>query len=227
MAYQEAKRDSPPNCNVCQEINGEYNGFQNKQYQDLIKSKKNVVLFTDNFSVIPSVGALNKTHVLIVPSHHARSFAELSEKLLSELLELKTTISNYCQSSNIDIVFFEHGTGSESDGSGSCVDHAHLHCVARVNGLELALQERLNLVKIPAGISINKLGNKKDGHLFFEDCSGSSFINNQPKTSSQIFRKIYSELDPSVEVWNWRSHFNLKAIRQAIDFYKDIAHKTK
>jgi ATP adenylyltransferase len=83
---------------------------------------------TENFVVIPSLGALVEGWVLVVPKQHQISMGALPIELRTEAEEVE------CRTRAVlgwryekPIVGFEHGPSAEQHGTGCGVDHAHLH----------------------------------------------------------------------------------------------------
>jgi ATP adenylyltransferase len=85
---------------------------------------------TENFVVIPSLGALVEGWLLIVPKRHHISYGALPVALRAEAdaLELQTRELLESQYKK-PVVTFEHGPSAAKHGTGCGVDHAHLHLV--------------------------------------------------------------------------------------------------
>ena len=208
---------------ICQEIAGNGSGFEQKKYQQLVEQKKNVLYETDAFVVLPSIGPLNPSHILVVPKSHVKALGALPDSLTTEVKTIKEKLRNYChKKSGKQLIFFEHGTGKLIDSSGGCVDHAHLHAIWNIPGVTELFIKQLGLVTLPSALTVNQVCNLELGYIYVEGADGQNFIKNNPGLPSQIFRRLYASLDVSVEVWNWRSFFNLKGIEAVIEYYSDL-----
>lgn len=211
------------NCNLCLEVLGSTNFTLNRKYVATIADKKHLLLTTENFAVVPSIGPLNESHVLILPKTHVRSFAELSDQRLFEVAGLLEKIKQYGKLTNgKEFIFFEHGTGSQSDTAGGCIEHAHLHAIWNAPKISEEFQKKLGLTKVPSSIPINQIGDNANGYAYFQDCDGTVFLKNNPKIPSQYFRQLYAKTLDSQTVWNWRNHMNAKGIQKVIEYYSDL-----
>lgn len=211
-------------CLICQEIDGDGSGFEQKNYRLLVEQKKNIIFQTDSFVLLPSIGPLNESHILIVPKLHIKSFSTLSEQAELELSEIKQKIRAHgLLNGDKKFIFFEHGTGDNGDTSGGCVDHAHVHAIWDHSKVFDVFVKEMRLVKIPEQIPFKLLADVKNGYVYAENHNGVQFIRNNPDVPSQFFRKLYASVDTSIEVWNWRSFFNFKGIEKVILYYQKFS----
>jgi ATP adenylyltransferase len=83
---------------------------------------------TENFVVIPSLGALVEGWVLLVPKQHRISMGALPIEKRNEAQEVEhQTRAILRRLYEKPVVGFEHGPSAEQHGTGCGVDHAHLH----------------------------------------------------------------------------------------------------
>ncbi len=88
------------------------------------------IIETENFGVIPSLGALVEGWVLMIPKAHYISFGALPRHLREEADVLRNRVRALLESRYENrIVEFEHGPSAAEHGTGCGVDHAHLHLV--------------------------------------------------------------------------------------------------
>ncbi|WDF77334.1 HIT domain-containing protein [Mucilaginibacter sp. KACC 22773] len=117
-------------CSICNELLGltQYNRFQQSNKFGL----KNAFLYKDDhFCVIPSIGALENGHCLIVPTVHCNSLLNYVENLgkQQELHKLLIKMADrLVVDSNMTLLCFEHGSFSNEVNHSLCsTTHAHLH----------------------------------------------------------------------------------------------------
>jgi diadenosine tetraphosphate (Ap4A) HIT family hydrolase len=83
---------------------------------------------TENFVVIPSLGALIEGWLLVVPKEHHISMGALPIALRSEADDLeRRTRALLKKQYEKPIIAFEHGPSAAKHSTGCGVDHAHLH----------------------------------------------------------------------------------------------------
>lgn len=206
-------------CSLCREINSETIPFGYEQYNLLIKNKLNIIAQNNSFTLIPSIGPLNNGHILIVPNRHILSFAELKSEELQDLLDIKNKIINYNNLFyGLPVEFFEHGTGISNNYCGSCISHAHLHCVPSRVSLTNYIND-IGLKMVDTNIQ-NEI--TENGYLYFEDILGNVFFDNTGNYESQLFRKYYAKYIFKEIEWNWRTNPNLLGVIEVISYYQDM-----
>lgn len=102
-------------------------------------NSRRIIMETENFTVVPSVGSLTIPHLLVVPRMHTLSFAALSPDLACEAFTLCEKVRQFLAGScDANIIVAEHGAGLRLDDDlnlcselgASCLDHAHLHLIS-------------------------------------------------------------------------------------------------
>ena len=128
-----------------------------------------------NYVVLPSLGALVEGWLLIVPKSHFICVGAISQKLVEELHQLKTTLAQLLTPIYGPLVAFEHGPNRTSCDIGCGVDHAHLHLVPYTYNLKEAVGRFLpeNTEWTLAGPTdcANAFTNNED-YLYFEQPLG-------------------------------------------------------
>lgn len=116
-------------CTFCDEIAGRPNIFDD--YGLNATPKAYVLHETEQFIVVPCLGALTDHYVLVVPKRHVLSVGWMTAE---ERLELRHTVDQVSRRlgnlSGSEVAVFEHGSLSFRDKGGACHDHAHIHVVA-------------------------------------------------------------------------------------------------
>lgn len=213
---------SKSNCNLCQEVSGTCSPECGTEYRQLVSSQQNTIFASQNFVVIPSVGPLNNTHVMLVPKTHVNSFGELSKTDIAEGVEILQRLKTHIQEKfGQKLVFFESGAGNLTSHSGGCITHAHIHCVAESLEFERRLTSEVSLKPItPGDYSLTDI---QHGYIWFQNGGGSTFICNRPMLPSQFLRYIYAQYGDTSNVWNWRKHINFPLIKDVLEAYRGVS----
>ena len=206
-------------CNLCQELAGNLIKELGGGYPSIVSSRKNRLLESENFVLIPSAGPLNESHAMLVPKEHVESFAALSSSMHAEAETLLSTIQNWHQLRyRKRLIFFESGAGRLTSHSGACIIHAHIHCVTASTDFhetlmkEVKLQPRLN-----NSLDINH------GYIWYRDESGCDYYKNNPLLPSQFLRFTYAQCSDEPSKWNWRRYVNASGMLNVIKHYEAIA----
>ena len=103
------------------------------------------LLETENFVVVPSLGALVEGWLLIVTKKHYLCMGSIPPALDNELREITAITANILQETYHAPTLFEHGPCRSGSGIGCGIDHAHMHLVPlrfdleELSGAELSL----------------------------------------------------------------------------------------
>src|SRR5688572_22883211 len=84
---------------------------------------------SENFSCVPSVGALVEGWLLVVPKNHALSCSRIGAGHRNEFASFVETVATALQLKYGVVSLFEHGAGRCRSSIGCGVDYAHLHLV--------------------------------------------------------------------------------------------------
>ncbi len=207
------------NCNICIELAGDSEQIEYRDYGELVKHGKNVLMETRGFCVIPSFGPLDKSHVMIVPKKHVNSFALIEGELKGEVEFIIDALSNYyLERFKERLFFFESGAGSSCDHSGGCIVHAHIHCVASTDRFESLLSMECSLTKVDD----DTLFDTTHGYIWFRNENGDAYYCNRPLLPSQFLRYLYLISKNVNKRWNWRRDINIKEIGNVISAYSGL-----
>lgn len=201
-------------CGICDEINGI--SFI-EGYDKIVGDKKNIIAETNDFLVVPSVGPLNNSHVMLIPKHHVNSFASIDREIRHEAREILRRLNEFMvNQTGRPLIFFESGAGENIDHSGGCIFHAHIHCVYHTQEFESALNKEINFTKIN-----NKELNfdTRNGYVWYMNNGYHEFICNNPLLPSQFLRYLYSSSNSIHGNWNWRRDNNINGVMKVIDNY--------
>ena len=116
-------------CTFCSEVSGADTPFYDL---GLARTAEDYILHsTDNFVVVPCIGALTDWYLLTVPRRHVLSSGWLTDKERAELrVVTRDVMRRLAERSRQEVVLFEHGSFNFRDKGGSCHDHSHVHIVA-------------------------------------------------------------------------------------------------
>ena len=83
----------------------------------------------DQFLVIPDVAPIRPGHVLLLPTRHYLAMGAIPHDLVPQLERHISQIHSTMQAAfSRDAIFIEHGAVRPHE-AGSCIDHAHWHCL--------------------------------------------------------------------------------------------------
>lgn len=83
----------------------------------------------DNFTLLPTIGALTPGYMLLMPKHHVRSFSDLPSAELRAALRIAEQSRSVISSRFGATILAEHGPGEQGTISAACCDHAHWHLI--------------------------------------------------------------------------------------------------
>jgi diadenosine tetraphosphate (Ap4A) HIT family hydrolase len=205
-------------CGICDEINGE--SFVDG-YDKIVSEKKNIIAETDNFLVIPSIGPLNDSHIMLVPKKHVNSFNTISNNIKNESREILYKLNNFIiENTNKSLIFFESGAGKNIDHSGGCIFHAHIHCVYYTQEFETALNKE---IKFNKNSSQSLDYDIENGYVWYMNNKYDEFLCNNPLLPSQFLRYLYYSSNSIHGHWNWRRDNNIDGVLKVIKRYSDFS----
>jgi ATP adenylyltransferase len=175
---------------------------------------------TENFVVIPSLGALVEGWVLVVPKEHQISMGALPIELRNEAEEVeRRTRSVLGRRYEKPIVGFEHGPSAENHGTGCGVDHAHLHLLP----LDCDL---LTYVRpfVPTSVEwkacdwedLAKAHAAGLDYLYFRPEGQNGLMVVSQDFGSQVFRKAVASFLCLESEFSWRDHPQMEAVSRTI-----------
>lgn len=208
-------------CNLCLEVSGNSADFFDEAYKTLVASKKNILLETKNFILLPSVGPLNDTHLMIVPKRHIMNFASLTD---SELAESKTIMEDlndrFSRLYESSLIFFESGAGNLTNHSGGCIDHAHIHCLLESQDFEVKLFSEISLLEVESPGYLN--ADIDLGYIWYKNSAEEVYLCNNPLLPSQFLRFLYAGASSNETLWNWRKNSNSKSVIDVLEKYNPL-----
>ena len=201
-------------CYICGQIEG-------RPENDLLHSLSNeqsyqrrVLVETENFVVMPSLGPLGDGHVLLCPKVHFKSThsvpvsysGEYADVIVVAELMLKERYGSH-------VHHFEHGMAP--DGRTVCtVDHAHLHLVAADAGIKDEITKAGNWSRIEKDPLYHEECPPWDEYLYYKSPDGERIMasNSGDSFPSQYIRRVFAEQSGDAESWNWRETPNIDKV---------------
>lgn len=206
-------------CNICRELAGAPVSDFGKEYEEIVTRRSNIIYESDNLVVIPSLGPLNSSHVMIVPKLHYNSFAEIDGSVHAELDEIKFKIRSYGRNKlEKEYLFFESGAGSITSHAGGCITHAHLHALAWCSDFDRRIFKEIKLSRITKP-GFYESSDVEFGYVLYINKRDEWFLCNRPLLPSQFLRYLYALCNNAEAYWNWRRHINISGVRDVIEVF--------
>jgi len=172
-----------------------------------------VLLETDNFVVLPSLGALVETWLVVVPKRPVSCLAELNDIELSELNSLASDLRKSI-SGKEKVFTFEHG-GKLGSVVSCSVDQAHLHVVGLSFDLIDAAMSKSEIVWTKYGKCIRDSLRAMDGREYLYMSDGKDHYWSYPKEkTSQWFRKLIARNEGCADRWDYKLYPNFESVRK-------------
>lgn len=189
-----------------------------------IEDYNKILMESENFYVIPSLGSIVPNWFLICSKDHFISSSKLSSKLLDELFQLVNDLRSKVKFVNNNISIFEHGPHKPKIATGCSVDHLHIHVVDFDPSelIQLSFDYSRDFVwnKYSKPKYAIQSVNSDESFLFFQKSPNENFICQKPVFESQYFRKLIAKSKGVEEKFNWRCDYFLENIDNTIINFK-------
>lgn len=188
-------------CDFCNEFGGGTSNYFSGLYGAALRCR--IILSSDNFNVVPSLGQITEGHVLIAPKAHYTAAADLPRTLVKELKRVVNSVRSAVAAAYGRSVIFEHGTRGHSPG-GCGVTHLHIHIVPLAHTMDPieSIKNTYPFKTIPGFEQINDT-NDRSSYLYYEDARSSVYLFETENLPSQYVRQILASSVDSRE-WDWR-----------------------
>ena len=169
---------------------------------------------SEHLLAVPSIGPLLPGWLLVLPTSHELSFADLSREaaVAAELEEIAAWWADLFG----PLSWFEHGPASEGSPVGCGVDHAHMHLVP-LGGLDLLALARSYMPSLlfePIG-GVEEIGRCRQAgtpYLYLRAESGQSWLASSPGIPSQFFRQLIAAAQGRPEEFDWKCHMHRETL---------------
>jgi diadenosine tetraphosphate (Ap4A) HIT family hydrolase len=192
-------------CCLCEEISS---GEFPTQYRAVYPIESRLGRMGDDFVVLPTLSPLNPGHILILPTWHVGSLADLPESMWQTLLKsVRSAVAQVAEKFSTPFYFFEHGARTVGNSCG--IDHAHLHVLPLSAEVAAAVESRVQVdfpTRERAGfIDVLSLAASCVGrpYLLHGANLGSIHIAFDERIPSQYMRQVVANLQGAPS-WDWK-----------------------
>ena len=175
---------------------------------------------SENFVVLPSLGALVEGWLLVIPKEHYLSMGALPISLREEADQLENDTRVLLKAAyKSRIVTFEHGPSAANHGTGCGVDHAHLHLLPLNCDL---LQYVRPFLPEPVKWEECNWDGRTDAHrrgldyLYLKQEGADGLRAVSADFGSQVFRKAVSSYLGRQEQFSWHGFPQLRNVAKTI-----------
>lgn len=208
----------------------EYKNPAQSQFYNVIGRKagylSRILLETENWYVVPTLGCLTVGYVLLVCKQHVLSLANLEEESYYEMLSLKANVESILFNQlGVRCIAFEHGAPNAFIKGANSVDHVHLHVIPYARPIWKDIEQtisgtRFENVKDYQALFTRWINNRPDSYLLFQDVDQRIYYaSDATGMPSQLFRKC---LAPHLgkEYWDWKSEYYIDNTIRTIELFK-------
>jgi diadenosine tetraphosphate (Ap4A) HIT family hydrolase len=190
-------------CDFCNELSGGWENSFSRIYRPHLESR--VLLRSNNFAVVPSLGQIVESYLLVLPIKHFKAVGDLPRHYLDEFVAVCQSVVEVFNNESGPNILFEHGTRSE--GVGGCgIYHAHLHAVplGKVSDPIDALKSRFPYAELTHLSEISRQSAGLPSYLFYQDSDAKLYLFDTGPLPSQYMRKLLADA-LGKEEWDWRT----------------------
>lgn len=172
-----------------------------------LEAESSVIYEDENVFVLPDIAPVVKGHYLIATQEHINSYGNADENIYASLEAAKKfLITNVFHTDNV--LFWEHGA-VVSHSAGGCIDHAHLHALPMIQGLDIdSYLDSLDYINSPRQDltfeSLKQLALSKQPYISYEYGNGGKFFRCVKWLPTQFFRLMISQYQPQEYNWKFR-----------------------
>lgn len=197
-------------CCFCQEYLLPHDNQYYNEFGKELNIESRILMETENWYAVPSLGCLTVGYILLVCKHHLNSLANVNHTLFVEMLHLKQLIENEIfLKLGCECISFEHGVTDPSYTGANSVDHIHLHIVPCSKRLwnDIAQTHDLHdfwVFHDHIALFESWRMNPPHSYLLFQDLDKNIYyIQDASGFQSQFFRQCLSEII-GLEQWDWK-----------------------
>lgn len=216
------------NCPFCKEYLHPNAGQFYVEVGRTIGCESRVLLETQNWYVIPTLGSLTVGYVLLVAKEHHLSLANLSNELFDEMLQLKKQVEEFLYNKfGMRCLVFEHGVTDAVSKGASSVDHVHVHILPFPKPIWQDIAADIPKVHFEVVSGYMELysswqKNLPNSYLLFQDTDQSIYyLPDASNMPSQLFRKCLAPY-LKADQWDWHNETYLDNITQTIELFGQL-----
>lgn len=184
-----------------------------------------VILQTEHFEVIPTLGAFVEGYVMVVSKEHHDCSGKIPADLFPELKHVISQMKDRIfRCYGMDAVCFEHGSVSCTNRFGGCINHAHIHIVPCKESLINQLADyQMEYRRIGSIDELRAYGGSGHPYLYFADIDGQQYVVTSEFVVSQFFRQLLAKSHGVAEEWDWRTNLNLEKLKKTYERLRENA----
>ena len=172
---------------------------------------------TPNYIVFPALGQIVEGYLLIVSLEHIPCFGALSVDAWGELQSLKERLRRMLEEEFGPVVFFEHGSASQSRLAGNSVVHAHMHAcpapTAFLDSVAAAVKPKL----VDNCTFARECFAAGQPYLLIEDHGGQSYGCAPPQgLPSQFLRRHLARSVNRIGEWDWEYYPHAEQVASTV-----------
>ncbi len=176
---------------------------------ELSSDPANELLYSGEFHyVLCGLGAWIPGYVLLVTHRHFDNFSLSPDDSQPEFNSLFAKLEQLFLSEFGEVTIFEHGAIDDKRRAGSCINHAHIHFIAKDVDLCGDLKRQFDRISIPNGASSARhLPPLGAPYLYVKqkDEQGQLFLVDQPLTTQFLRQKGASRIGMD-KYWDYKLH---------------------
>lgn len=219
--------ESPNNCCFCVEYNRPLRSEFFVKVGAAAGVSSRVVVESDNWYVVPTLGCLVEGHVLIIPKKHILSIANLNNAMFEEMVSLRDTVEGIItKRTGKECICFEHGITNDAAVGANSVSHLHVHMVPCEKSLWGPIEEDCRIVDAICFPDYYVLydylqKNMPQSYLMFQDIDGSiHYIPDASFYPSQFFRIQVAKYLGTGQ-WDWRKAQDETLLLQTLNLFRN------
>ena len=191
--------------------------------RDLSSEPTNELLYSGHFHyVICGLGAWVPGYLLLVTHRHFDNFSLAPDELQHEFNSLFSNIERLFLSEFGEVTIFEHGAIGDRQKAGGCINHAHVHFIARNVDLCRDLKQQFRPIAIPnGGSSTRHLPRLKTPYLYVKqkDEEAQAFLVDRPLATQFLRQKVASKIRMD-QYWDYKLYPFNENIMKTIGIFR-------
>jgi len=191
--------------------------------QDLSSDPTNEVLYSGNFHyVICGLGAWVPGYVLLVTHSHFDNFSLVPDEAHTEFASLFASIERLFITEFGEVTIFEHGAIGDEHKAGGCINHAHVHFLAKSVDLYQELKQEFRPLAISNGGSLTRhLPRLETPYLYVkqQDEEAQAFVVDRPIATQFLRQKVASKINMH-QYWDYKLYPFERNVMRTIDMIR-------
>lgn len=175
--------------------------------RELFSEPTNEILYSGQFHyVICGLGAWVPGYVLLITHEHFDNFSFVPDEAHAEFISLFTSIERLMLAEFGEVTVFEHGAIGDRQKAGGCINHAHVHFIARNVDLCCELKQEFRPIPIPnGGPSARYLPRLETPYLYVKqrDEEAQTFLVDRPLETQFLRQKVASKIGME-KYWDYK-----------------------